>query len=79
MDEIEMKSKKNYELLINNSINFIKSDLLSKAKKIEEMQIQEESESSSDSSSDRSSDSSSSSEDSDSEGSGGKKERKSKK
>lgn len=75
MDEIEMKSKKNYELIINNSINFIKSDLLSKAKKIQEMQIQVESGSSSDSSSD----SSSSSEDSDSEGSSGKKETKSKK
>jgi hypothetical protein len=34
MDEIEMKNKKNYDLLINNSINFIKSDLLSKAKRI---------------------------------------------
>jgi hypothetical protein len=75
MDEIETKSKKNYELIINNSINFIKSDLLSKAKKIEEIQIQEES----DSNSSSSSDSSSSSEDSDSEGSGGKKEKKSKK
>ena len=79
MDEIEMKSKKNYELIINNSINFIKSDLLSKAKKIQEMQIQVESGSSSDISSNSSSDSSSSSEDSDSEGSSGKKETKSKK
>lgn len=34
MDEIEIKNKKNYDLIINNSINFIKSDLLSKAKKI---------------------------------------------
>lgn len=34
MDEIEMKNKKNYDLIINSSINFIKSDLLSKAKKI---------------------------------------------
>jgi hypothetical protein len=78
MDEIEMKSKKNYDLIINNSINFIKSDLLSKARKIEEMQIEEESSgSSSDSSSDSSN--SSSSEDSDSEEKKEKKEKPSKK
>jgi len=41
IDDIEIKNKKNYDLIINNSINFIKSDLLSKAKKIEEMQIEE--------------------------------------
>ncbi len=39
VDEIEIKSRKNYDILVNNSINFIKSDLLSKAKKIEQMQI----------------------------------------
>lgn len=61
MDDIERKSQKNYDLIINSSINFIKSDLLSKAKQIEEMQITQKDESSSSSSSsgsDSSSDSS---------------------
>lgn len=63
IDEIEKKNQKNYDIIINNSINFIKSDLLSKAKKIDKLQI-DKSESSSSSSDDDSSDSSSSSDNS---------------
>jgi hypothetical protein len=65
MDDIEKKNQKNYDIVMNNSINFIKSDLLSKAKKIDKLQINKnESESSSSSSDDDSSDNSSSSDDS---------------
>lgn len=32
IDDIELKSKKNYEILINNPIKFIKNEILNKAK-----------------------------------------------
>jgi hypothetical protein len=33
IDDIELKSKKNYEILVNNPIKFIKNDIINKAKK----------------------------------------------
>ena len=44
IDDIELKSKKNYEILINNPIKFIKNDIISKAKK-EAIQIEDDSQS----------------------------------
>jgi len=32
IDEIELKSKKNYEILVNNPIKFIKNDIINKVK-----------------------------------------------
>jgi hypothetical protein len=32
IDDIELKSKKSYEILINNPIKFIKNEILNKAK-----------------------------------------------
>lgn len=49
IDDIELKSKKNYEILINNPIKFIKNDILNKAKK--EIVVEDSDESESDSSS----------------------------
>jgi len=59
-----MKNKKSYDMIINSSINFVKSSLLSKAKHIKGMQINnmQSSESSSGSSSDGESSSSNSQE-----------------
>lgn len=33
IDEIELKSQKNYEILVNNPIKFIKNEIINKAKK----------------------------------------------
>lgn len=52
IDEIELKAKKSYDMVINNPIKFIKQDIANKAKKEQElMRLQEEEESSSSSSS----------------------------
>ena len=60
IDDIELKHKKNYDMVIANSVKFIKSDMINKAKDIQKMQeeLEEfESESSSGSSSDSDSES----------------------
>ena len=46
IDEIELKQKKNYEILVNNPINFIKKDIINRAKK---QQVEVSSDSDSDS------------------------------
>jgi len=33
IDEIELKAQKNYDILINNPIKFIKNDIINRAKK----------------------------------------------
>lgn len=36
IDEIELKAQKNYDILINNPIKFIKNEMINRAKRVKE-------------------------------------------
>ena len=38
MDELEMKYQKNYDVIMKNPVNFIKTDMINKIKNIQKMQ-----------------------------------------
>ena len=54
IDEVEKKHQKNYDLIMNNPVNFVKTDIINKMKKVKMLQeklkeMRESSESGSDS------------------------------